>query len=132
MSKKRRKRSLARSVNKGKVSERAACHYLTSMGFPARREARNGVSGAHDIKCDCLNIHLEVKNRKRIDLGTKELDRAMEQAWQAANGKLPAVLWKTNHRPWRLTFYSEQRVMVTCCGDDTIRRMLQWLSTQQR
>ncbi len=134
---------------KGKRGELAACAYLRSLGFDAQRGARNGVKGGKDImSVELSGVHIEVKCRESIDLGRKELDKAMKQAREDAgtesrqvqyeNGEyareydeLPrpyAVLWKPNRKPWRLTFVAERPpIMVTACGDGPIKQALIWL-----
>lgn len=116
---------------KGKRGELAACAYLRSLGFDAQRGARNGVKGGKDIiSVELSGVHIEVKCRESIDLGRKELDKAMKQAREDAGteSRQYAVLWKPNHKPWRLTFIAERPpIMVTACGDGPIKQALIWL-----
>lgn len=89
---------------KGARVEREAAAFLTSIGFPAERNARNGKS-ADDIVCKSLpGVHFEVKGNEAIDIGTALLDDACIQACQDSNGRFPVVLWKRSRRGWRLTF----------------------------
>lgn len=118
---------------KGKRGELAACAYLRSLGFDAQRGARNGVKGGKDImSVELSGVHIEVKCRESIDLGRKELDKAMKQAREDAGTESRqvqyAVLWKPNRKPWRLTFIAERPpIMVTACGDGPIKQALIWL-----
>lgn len=123
------------SCEKGKVCERQAAHYLASLGFPTEREARNGKRGANDLKCKSLSIHLEVKARQNIDLGTKALGDAMEQAASTTveqfiptgfNKPKPyACLWKKNRTSWRLTIHDSMRGhRITLDTDEGIRAEL--------
>lgn len=124
------------SVNgcaKGKAKEREAVHLLRRLGFPCERNARNGISTGDILgKKECAvleRVHLEVKGRKDIDLGTVALDKACAQAAEeAANtGRRWAVLWYAHRRGWRLT-YRLEGLLVTVCGDHDIRASLRRLA----
>lgn len=93
------------SCEKGKRIEREACRFLTSIGFPAERGARNGVKGGADIMCPTLdNLHIECKGDQSIDIGTRPLMYAVLQATQdATEGKLGIVLWKRKRGQWCLS-----------------------------
>jgi hypothetical protein len=72
-------------------------------------------------------VHIEVKHRAGIDLGTVELDNAMTQAdTDAGPDREPVVLWRRNRIAWRLTWI-ERGVQLTTCGDAetaaTLRRL---------
>lgn len=128
---------------KGKVGERQACHFLTSLGFPAQREARNGKRGANDIRCDRLShVHIETKYRRGFDLGTKELDDACAQATNDSerwddNGqwvvrRLPwIVLWKAGRRGWMLTMHDAHNRRITYDTREGIRIKLEELARSQ-
>lgn len=95
------------NVTKGKVAERKAAKFLTGLGFPCERNARNGKSEP-DL-CFSVGVlefvHVEVKHDKKIGLGTKLLTDALEQAHRDAGAKTAAaVLWFEHAKGWRLTF----------------------------
>lgn len=96
------------SCRKGKAAERKACKFLEQLGFKAERAARNGVDGAHDLIVPSLsNVHIEVKSRRNVRIGTDALHKACVQANMTAAlaGKVAwAVLWMESGRGWRLTF----------------------------
>ncbi|MHB1156062.1 MAG: phage terminase small subunit P27 family [Phycisphaerales bacterium] len=118
------------SRNKGKRGERQAAAYLRALGFPsARRGAQHrGGRDSPDVLADELShVHIEVKHRAGIDLGTVELDNAMAQAdTDAGADREPVVLWKRNRTAWRLTWI-ECGVQLTTTGDveiaGTLRRL---------
>lgn len=91
---------------KGKRAERQACVFLRALGFTANRTAQNrgktGECGDIEVK-ELPSIHFEIKHRAGIDLGTKELDKAYEQARAESGEKSPVVLWKRNGTDWRMT-----------------------------
>src|SRR5690349_4069818 len=98
----RRKNSRA----KGARCEREAASYLTALGFSARRgqQFRGGPFSPDVIVDDLPNVHIECKAVEGMDLGTKLLESAWEQAWRdASDDKVPVVLWKRNRTCWRLT-----------------------------
>lgn len=100
---KKRKNSRA----KGKRAEREACIFLRALGFTANRTAQNrgktGECGDIEVK-ELPHVHFEIKHRRGIDLGTKELSDAIKQASREAGvNKDPVVLWKRNGVCWRMT-----------------------------
>lgn len=119
---------MKRKVNgcaKGKAKEREACHFLTNLGFPCERNARNGLSTS-DLKALCPElerVHVEVKANRAINLGTAALDKALNQAHRDANGKPYAVLW-WGHPRWRLSWYDESQDLMTTFGPSAIRRAI--------
>jgi hypothetical protein len=128
---------------KGKRIERLAAKYLQSLGFIAERNARNGLSTA-DLNCDecpvLSKVHLEIKGDESIDVGTKALDDAMEQAYvgamhigangfpQQAMDKPYAVLWKRKNKGWRLTFTASSPPVLVTVDAARIKQSLIWLS----
>jgi Holliday junction resolvase len=119
---------------KGCRIEREAAKYLTSLGFPAERAARNGKRGANDIECPSLaNVHIEVKGSQKIDLGTKALADAIIQAQNDTEPLVErwAVLWKKNGTCWRLTYEGYMGAMVTVAGDVDIRSTLRAMGEEK-
>lgn len=122
---------------KGKAEERAACHFLAELGFPACRNARNGVKSAGDILCERLaHVHLEVKARKGMDLGTAQLDAACEQAkrdcqhndelGEGTHYHLPwVVLWKRGRCGWMLTCLDARGNRITYDTKEGIKAKLE-------
>lgn len=86
---------------KGSGGERELCAYLTSMGFPARRNDQRftGGHGNPDVAAGGLGwLHIECKRVEHLNLGA-----AMAQAERDAAGKIPVVIHRQNRRPWRIT-----------------------------
>lgn len=112
--------------SKGKRIELEACRYLSSIGFPTERAARNGVRNGCDLITPTLRIHIEVKGDQRVDLGSQALDDALQQAFRAAGNPVSlspyAVLWKKNRSAWRLTV--ERPVRCTFDTDGGIKAEL--------
>lgn len=125
---------MAKRINscaKGKRIEREACAFLTSLGFPAERGARNGVKSGADVLCPSLpNVRLEIKGVAGMDLGTKLLEDACNQAV----ADLPdlrmswAVLWKPPRKDWRMTYPCYRGAWPTVTGSSEIAAMLMWLN----
>ncbi len=119
------------SRSKGKRGERDAAHYLTALGFPARRgQQHRGGNDSPDVVCDALaGVHLEVKHRGGIDVHTQDLADAIEQAERDATGtggtacRTGVVLWKRNRTCWRLS-WREGGIVLTTTGDDAIKAVL--------
>lgn len=94
------------SREKGKRIERQAVRFLQSLGFPdARRTAqvRGKTDGCADVECpeSLPHVHFEVKGDERIDLGTKALDAAWEQAFRDAGPTdTPVLLWRRKGRKY--------------------------------
>jgi len=90
---------------KGIRGELGASKFLSSIGIPCQRAARNGVRDGEDLKLpEGFPFYIEVKNKKAIDIGTKALEDAIAQAEAARPaGKVPLVLWKKRGK-WRLSF----------------------------
>lgn len=124
---------MTNSRQKGKRGERDAAKFLQTLGFTdARRTAqvRGKNNGAPDVESDLLpNLHIEVKTRESLDLGTSALDDAWEQAVDEAadRGRLPVLLWKRNRSCWRLTCREGGGYghTATYCGDEAIGVKLQ-------
>lgn len=125
------KKKRINSRAKGCRIEREASKFLTSIGFPAERAARNGVRDGQDIICESLtNVIIECKGDEQIDLGTKALWAALRQAMNVARGRKPCVLWKRKHSCWRLSFVLPNvDAMATVAGDDDVRGALIFLNT---
>jgi len=119
---------------KGARVEREAAKFLTSIGFPAERNARNGKS-ADDIVVPSLpNVHFEVKGDRSIGVGTKALTDAVIQSRRDAvpyftEPAFPVVLWKEHKKGWRMTYLDTRNcVEVTVGGADDIKAVLCWAS----
>jgi hypothetical protein len=125
---------MVQSRAKGCRGEREAARYLTSIGFEASRNGRNGYSTDDLIVPGLPNVHVEVKfGVVGMDIGTALLRKAWEQAADGAwaspmnqiLGKIPTpvVLWKPPRRPWRLTWMAECG-LVTTTGDEAVKTQL--------
>ena len=118
----------AKSRSKGCRGERDAARYLTTLGFAAERNGRNGYS-TDDLRVPSLaGVHLEVKfGYEDMDIHTASLRHAWEQAARDigvdAVDVTAAVLWKPPRKPWRLT-WMEPCGLVTTTGDDAIKTKL--------
>lgn len=115
------------SRQKGSRVEREAAKYLTRLGFPSSRNARNGLSKP-DLETPFVRLHLEVKGDQSIGLDTKALTAACNQAKRdAATNERPAwaVLWKVDRKGWRLTF-PYGMTYPTVAGDEDIKAILEW------
>src|SRR3990167_8891495 len=104
--------------------EREAAKFLSDLlGVKIERNARNGKTAADlDIAHVLPNVHVEIKTRESMQLGSKALDDAMEQAFMdspfdchytytdadftigSTLRKRPCVLWKRNRTCWRLSY----------------------------
>lgn len=116
---------------KGARIEREAAKFLSSLGFAAERNGRNGYS-ADDLRCPALaNVHVEVKGDESIDIWTKPLDDAYAQARENAGDRVPVVLWKRKRRDWCLTWVTGG-VLVTTVGGERIKQVLIGLSGKER
>jgi len=95
------------SRRKGKRGELQAAAYRRRLGFASARRGAQHKGGADspDVLVDELaGVHIEVKHRAGIDLGTAALDEAMTQADTDAGNREPVVLWRRNRIAWRLTW----------------------------
>ncbi len=96
---------------KGARAEREAAAWLNGLlpvGYEAVRAARIGVDGGEDVLIKdeqgrYANVRVEVKHRATMELATKALDEACEQAANDAKGGVWCVLWRRDRRPWVLT-----------------------------
>jgi len=86
-----------RSRNKGKRGEREAAGELCRLlNIDAHRGCQfRGSDDSPDIITDLENLHFEVKRAE-----TLRLYDALDQAIRDANGRIPVVLHRMNHRPW--------------------------------
>ena len=110
---------------KGARGEREAAAYLTKLGFPAERNARNGLSTDDLVIPSLPGVHIEVKRSEAIGLGTKALRDAIAQAESNAGARRAFVLWKNNGCPWCLTRnHNIYKVPITFCGDSDIQTIL--------
>lgn len=118
------------SRQKGKRIELQAAKFLTSIGYPAHRTAQ--VRGKNDGSADLELpgnewLHVEVKGDQSIDVGTKALERAYEQAKRDAyENTLPVVLWRRNRGGWRMTFMVREHGTVSTIGQNGIRGFLNY------
>ena len=116
---------------KGARIEREAAKFLTGIGFPATRAARNGVDGGEDIMCESLpGIRFEVKGNEAIDIGTQGLWTALVQASVPTGGKRGVVLWKHNRSKWRLTWADKMTGAIVTCGEKAIGDVLNVLNRE--
>ena len=122
-----------KSRDKGKLGERDLAHYLTRLGFPARRTqqfcGRGGDSA--DVVSDLLpSVHIEVKRNEKLDMGTALLDAAMAQSEsEAKTGHHAVVFWRPSKKCWRLTLRCNHRgLLITLAGDENIKKTLEALS----
>ena len=117
---------------KGAAVEREAAEFLRGFGFNVTRNARNGLSAADlDVSEDQVlsKLHIEVKGDKSIELHTKGLTDAMDQAFGDAGGRrTPVVLWKRHRAGWCLSWLmSGPDILATVQGED-IPATLRWLA----
>ena len=120
---------MTNSRAKGARIERAAAKYLTSLGFPAERNARNGISTDDLVVPSLQNVHIEVKGDRKIGLGTAALASAIEQAERDSGDCCAAVvLWYEHRKGWRLSAPDRYGLIATYAEDWTIKAMLGWLN----
>lgn len=79
------------SREKGSRFERKVAEILTAAGFPATRNARNGIS-TDDIAHSIEGVHLEAKHCERL-----ELPKWWRQAERDAEGRKIAIVFKQNN-----------------------------------
>ena len=101
------------SKEKGKRGERDAVKFLRGSGFRNARRSQqySGNDGTADIIVpELAYIHIEVKFRFDIGVGTCVLDRACSQSSRDADGRsVPVVLWrKSGDRQWKLTYMDDR------------------------
>ena len=84
---------------KGAEAEREVARILTAAGFPATRNARNGIS-AEDVSHQIPGVWLEVKRRERLNVS-----EAMKQAraYAAFAVKVPVVVHRRSRESWLAT-----------------------------
>jgi len=126
---------MTNSKRKGKAGELKLVDFLKSLGFhDARRtQQHNGAAGKSDVVCEetLPNVHIECKyGVKGMDLGTKLLDDACDQAASDAGNHRWCVLWKPFGRSnWFLTCLgSRGGAIVTMYHQSAISRQLQNLN----
>lgn len=125
MSKKR-----VNSCTKGKVGERKWRDWLNAHGFEGSKRGAQHAGGVDspDVVCPALpNVHFEVKyGVKGLDLGTKLLDDAVQQAERDSGGKKWFVAWKApRSQQWRMTFINVL-CRVTLDRDEDMSAALSW------
>lgn len=97
------------SKRKGKTGELDLVRWLRAHGFPDARRGQQHKGGPDSP--DIVGVpgwHIECKRDARIDIGTKALADACEQADREVRGNpcaLPVVLWRRNREAWRATLY---------------------------
>ena len=105
------------------------CEYLRSLGFQdARRtQQHNGAEGKSDVVCEetLPGLHIECKyGVKGMDLGTKLLDDACDQAANDSEGEPWCVLWKPfGRKQWFLSYFDGVSI-ATIHHDGAIARRL--------
>ena len=115
---------MTNSRAKGARIERAAAKYLTSLGFPAERNARNGKSTDDLVVPSLPNVHIEVKGDRKIDIDTQALCAAIDQAEECKHdGQLACVLWYEHRKGWRLSLFDRDGLFATYTGDDIARAL---------
>jgi hypothetical protein len=130
---------MTNSQRKGSSGEREAAAYLCTLGFDAVRSKGLGVEDGRDVIVrDLPNVYLEVKRDEKVDVGTRALLDAWEQAFNKTIATVGtrttrlgfcAVLWRRNgQREWKLTLQDEKCGLVTVWGDSDIRANLKMLN----
>jgi Holliday junction resolvase len=90
------------SRQKGKRGELELVKYLKSWGVNARRgQQHRGGPDSPDIIHDIPGVHIECKRCEDIDIGTKALQEAVEQALHDARSENAIVFWKKNSVQYR-------------------------------
>ena len=119
------------SRQKGAAGEREAAHFLSGLGFTARRSVQNGVTDGRDIVVDDLPwVYFEVKRDNTVKFERAEFYSAIEQAKDKAKDKPWCLLWRGDNQMWRLTFWDDKCGLVTVhqCAD--IAACLKMLNTK--
>ena len=116
------------SCQKGKRVERELVNFLRSIGFrDARRTQQHSAAGVvGDVECPITlpHIHFECKGVSGMDLGTKLLADACEQADRdCPAGRVWVVMWKPPRKSWRMTNRADA-VQVTLDRVDDIQDWL--------
>ncbi|MFH0880318.1 MAG: hypothetical protein V2A34_11445 [Lentisphaerota bacterium] len=105
---------------KGKRGELEAAHFLTDLGFPARRGQQfSGSPDSPDLVCESLpGIHFEVKFTQKTDLYGW-----LAQAKADAGDKLPVVLHRKNDADWLVILDAEKFLSLIRESDFPIKPM---------
>ncbi len=131
------------SSRKGKHGERTFAKHLRELGFEARRgQQHKGGPESPDVVTGLEQIHFEVKfgySKTDLDLGTVELERAFDQAFdERTPGQIACVAWKPRGtRFWRYTirvYGIGYYTLVTYCyakDGPSERDFLVWLNKQK-
>lgn len=116
------------SRQKGARGEREAAKYLTSLGFKAERNGRNGIT-SDDLIVSGTDMHIEVKRVESMGVGTKALSDALRQSGEnMRDGNVECcVLWRKNGGKWHLTM-KMFGVEWTTAGDESIANTLKFWS----
>lgn len=129
-----KKRKAINGCRKGKAFEREVAAWLRIHGFPdaERTEQHCGKAGDSDVRSPMWlpNLFFECKSVKGMDVGTKALQDAMDQAERDCPvGMVPVVVWKRYGTSRILfTFYMDfagVRELVTC---EASAAVLMWLN----
>lgn len=138
---------MTNSRRKGVRGERLWRDELRAMGFgddTRRGQQFSGGKDSPDVVCPALaQLHCEVKvGYPRMDLGTKALDEAINQAKRDAGTyeapgvdgqtirftRVYYVAWKPDRKPWRVTYRCPTiGVYVTVTGRASIASVLRKL-----
>ena len=118
------------SRQKGKRVELELTHFLKSLGFADARRSQqyNGAGKLGDVECaeSLPRVHFECKGVNGMDLGTKLLDSACEQAARDCPSTYQwVVFWKKRRTGWRMTFeHCDSRLTI-----DREEDMAEWLKS---
>lgn len=112
------------SRGKGGRGERELAAFLTEIGYPAERAARNGVEGGEDIICKTLEAKGFLVEGKRVEalrLGTGSFAKLFVKARQQHPDLIPLLFWRYNRGEWNMTVEYEHGGTFTATGRESIR-----------
>ena len=125
------KKKRINSKRKGASEERLLAKYLCFLGYAASyrgKQYKGGLDSPDVVVPGLKNVHIECKSRRDIGVGTHALQKAMDQALSDALAhQVPAVMWRTFRKPWRLSWLHHGHT-VTTCGDAEIKYFLDLLN----
>jgi Holliday junction resolvase len=110
---------MTNSRQKGARGEREWRDQLRAAGYTARRGQQfSGGTDSPDVICEELGavIHFEVKRVESLNV-----HRAMEQADNDADGKIPVVAHKRNGAPWLVTMPAEAFFEILRDGIESLK-----------